>query len=301
MPLTNAADAGDPRRRGAALALVDVGAEVGGVRQPGVAEMREPERCSRRCRASCNGCRRVLVTVPGAMHGDSRTAPVRPPPGPVPPGSGAAGPGISPQHELESPPAASSKMTISSRPPLNAWDAVILGTQVFRKASAAGEPAGLAVGAVGVMPVVAQVGRDEGVVACARDARRGPRAASSRLTTWLSHDAGVVDDRVEIDERVVAGRVHVGRRRRLGVVGPADHRMTAGGRLAGRISAHVLVVVAPGQAVRASSWAGERRAHRRGTRSRCPAAGRTSPAAPRRRSWRTRRSRPASTGWAPGR
>ena len=80
------------------------------------------------------------MTVPGAMHGESITAPVRPPPGPVPPGSGAAGPGISPQHELESPPADSSKMTISRPSSLNACDAVIFGTQVFRKASARGSP-----------------------------------------------------------------------------------------------------------------------------------------------------------------
>ena len=42
----------------------------------------------------------------------------------------------------------------------------------------------------------------------------------------------VVDDRVEVDERVVAGRVLVGRGRRLGLVAGADRRVAAGGRFA---------------------------------------------------------------------
>lgn len=39
----------------------------------------------------------VVLTVPGAMWGDSRTAPTRPPPGPKIPGSGEPGQGSSPR------------------------------------------------------------------------------------------------------------------------------------------------------------------------------------------------------------
>jgi hypothetical protein len=38
------------------------------------------------------------VTLPGAMNGDNSTEPVRPPPGPVMPGSGVLGPVGSAQH-----------------------------------------------------------------------------------------------------------------------------------------------------------------------------------------------------------
>jgi hypothetical protein len=38
-----------------------------------------------------------VLTVPGLMNGDSSTAPTLPPPGPVMPGEGDPGPGISPQ------------------------------------------------------------------------------------------------------------------------------------------------------------------------------------------------------------
>ena len=98
------------------------------------------------------------MTVPGAMQGDSITAPVRPPPGPVPPGCGAVGPGISPQHELESPPVASSKMTMSSPSSLKACDAVIRGTQVFRNASAAGRPPGWPLAQVASWPSLHRLG-----------------------------------------------------------------------------------------------------------------------------------------------
>ena len=69
---------------------------------------------------------------------------------------------------------------------------------------------------------------------------------------------GVVDDRVEVDERVVAGGVLVGRRLGLGAVRAADRRVAAlvGSRLG---SAPMLVVVVPpgeagGGQLRAIVW-----------------------------------------------
>lgn len=80
----------------------------------------------------------VALTVPGAMNGESRTAPTSPPPGPVMPGRGESpGPGCSPQQDEESDcgPSDSSKVT-SSRPfCLNAGEFVISGTHVYRNVS----------------------------------------------------------------------------------------------------------------------------------------------------------------------
>src|SRR5438128_9424231 len=69
------------------------------------------------------------------MYGDSSTAPTLPPPGPVMPGKGDAGPGVSPQHASVSELPASSQMISSSPFFLNASEPVIFGTQVSRKAS----------------------------------------------------------------------------------------------------------------------------------------------------------------------
>src|SRR5712691_4003447 len=69
------------------------------------------------------------------MNGESSTAPTLPPPGPVIPGNGEAGPGVSPQHDSASELPASSKMISSSPLLLNASEPVIFGTQVSRKAS----------------------------------------------------------------------------------------------------------------------------------------------------------------------
>src|SRR6266480_1729678 len=78
---------------------------------------------------------KIPGTVPGLMNGDSSTAPVLPPPGPVTPGNGEEGPGVSPQQASVSELPASSKVISSSPSRLNAAEAVILGTQVSRKAS----------------------------------------------------------------------------------------------------------------------------------------------------------------------
>jgi len=75
------------------------------------------------------------LIVPGLMNGDSSTAPTLPPPGPVTPGNGEEGPGVSPQQASVSELPASSKMISSSPFRLNASEDVILGTQVSRKAS----------------------------------------------------------------------------------------------------------------------------------------------------------------------
>ena len=77
----------------------------------------------------------MVLTVPGLMNGESSTAPTRPPPGPVMPGSGEPGPGSSPQQASVSEFAASSKV-ISIRPfSRYACEAMIFGTHVSRKAS----------------------------------------------------------------------------------------------------------------------------------------------------------------------
>src|SRR5690348_9258090 len=71
------------------------------------------------------------------MNGERRTAPTRPPPRPVMPGSGLSGPGPSPQHADESDcgPPDSSKLITRSPSCLNAAELVINGTQVDRKLS----------------------------------------------------------------------------------------------------------------------------------------------------------------------
>ena len=133
-----ARDTLDCKRRGAdaavggsgrrpAGAVEDVGAERGLARQRGVAEVRETEDVLDAARASSSGCR-GLRDGPGAMHGDSSTAPTSPPPGPLIPGSGLPGPGISPQQALVSLVAASSKVMISRPSWRKAGEAVICGT-----------------------------------------------------------------------------------------------------------------------------------------------------------------------------
>jgi hypothetical protein len=71
-------------------------------------------------------------------------------------------------------------------------------------------------------------------------------------------ERGVVDDRVEVDERVVAGGVLVSGGGFLRVVDRVDPWVPAFGRLASRVRAHALVVVAPGQP-RCRQLVGDRR------------------------------------------
>src|ERR1019366_2762304 len=79
------------------------------------------------------------------MHGESRTAPVSPPPGPLIPALGLLGPSISPQQELVSLLPASSKMIASSPfSVLKAGELMIFGTHVRRKLSAWVSPPGWA-------------------------------------------------------------------------------------------------------------------------------------------------------------
>ena len=74
-------------------------------------------------------------------------------------------------------------------------------------------------------------------------------------TTSASHSGRVVDDRVEVDERVVAGGVAVAGHRLLGVVGRPDRGMAADRRLPGGDVAHVLHVGLPGQmGVASAGW-----------------------------------------------
>src|SRR5271156_6818998 len=80
------------------------------------------------------------------MKGDMSTAPTSPPPvAPgVPaddPGVGLPGPAISPQHDVESP-SPSSNVVMSRPPSAYAGDAVIIGTQVERKALMPANPPG---------------------------------------------------------------------------------------------------------------------------------------------------------------
>src|SRR5438876_11831954 len=86
------------------------------------------------------------------MHGERKTAPVRPPPGPGPrpAGFGVFGPGCSLQHALpsnsdglSSSDSASSKTTIKRPRSLYAGDDRILGTQRRRNLPAALRPPGL--------------------------------------------------------------------------------------------------------------------------------------------------------------
>ena len=192
--------------------------------------------------------------------------PVRPPPGPVTPGSGAAGPGCSLQQAVASAfgplTSASSKVTIS-RPSLrNAGEWVIFGTQVDRKASMLAP----AVGGSGladardVVAVAAEVRGDEAEVGRggdrladrwrARWCPSGPRPAACPLvdpsgTTRESHRPWSVDDRVEVDERVVPGGVAVTGDGPLGLIDGAHRRVAADRGLTGRVVPHVLHVALP--------------------------------------------------------
>ena len=98
------------------------------------------------------------------------------------------------------------------------------------------EAAGLAVDARRVVAVVAEVRGDEGVVG-RRLLRPQVGGSAARGRRRCAAQVGAVDDRVEVDERVVAGRVLVADLGRLGVVLRADRRVAA-------------AVVAPGGAVR---------------------------------------------------
>ncbi len=94
------------------------------------------------------------------------------------------------------------------------------------------------------MAVVAQIRRDEGVVSCRSRAlqilRQGIQIDDVRIATGR-----VVDDRMEVDEGVVFGRVLVRGGRNQCFVRLADSRMPAGGALPPRVLAHVLHVTLP--------------------------------------------------------
>ena len=96
------------------------------------------------------------------------------------------------------------------------------------------------------MSVGAQVRRDEDVVGRGRGRCEVLREQVEVYDVCVAA-RGVVDDRVEVDERVVAGRVLVGSGRGLGVVRLADPGVAAFGCLARGIRAHALVVVPPGE------------------------------------------------------
>jgi hypothetical protein len=91
------------------------------------------------------------------------------------------------------------------------------------------------------VPVVAQVGRDEAVVGCGRLGDQiggeGAEVDHARLALRV-----VVDDRVEVHERVVPRGVLVARLGLLGVVGGVEGRVAAG-------RAHILHVALPRQAL----------------------------------------------------
>src|SRR5437879_5168050 len=120
------------------------------------------------------------------MQGESSTAPVSPPPGPLMPGRGLLGPGISPQHELVSLVEASSKMII--RRPfwfLYAGEEVILGTHSFRNCSIPAYPPGR----FGLAQVASWPSEHRSGVMNTRlgvlEARARSWASGSRFTTWL--------------------------------------------------------------------------------------------------------------------
>ena len=151
---------------------------------------------------------------------------------------------------------------------LNAGDARIFGTHVCEERVGRHRPAGLAVDARLVVAVVAEVRRDVRRGSASSPPTQVGVSASSRRRS-ASHSRRV-DDRVEVHERVVAGRVHVGLRRDHRRVRRADRRMAARLRL-GRRVADVLLVRLPGLA-RGVELVGDRLAPTSGTRSPCPSA-----------------------------
>ena len=116
---------------------------------------------------------------------------------------------------------------------------------LLEKQVGGGETARAAVDAGRVVAVLAQVRRDEDVV------RGGGNALQVGGELGQRHHVPVaarrIDDRVEVDERVVAHRVLVAGAGLLGRVGRADRRVTAGPGLGRRVP-HVLHVALPGAA-----------------------------------------------------
>src|SRR5664280_1488173 len=111
------------------------------------------------------------------------------------------------------------------------------------------------------MAVVAQVGGDEAEVGRGgyrlevggKPGGAGRRAGGEAAGGGPQRDdvgvaeLRVVDDRVEVDERVVTGGIAVARDRFFGEVGRADGGMAADSGLPGGDVAHVLHVALPGQ------------------------------------------------------
>src|SRR3954470_5264942 len=93
-------------------------------------------------RSSEEGLDVTSDTVPGAMNGESNTAPIRPPPGPFHPGLFVFGPGCSLQHAVASSPIDSSKVMTSRPLARNAGELVMMGTQCRRNRSAETRPPG---------------------------------------------------------------------------------------------------------------------------------------------------------------
>ncbi len=173
-----------------------------------------------------------------------------PPPGPFRPWSREFGPCGTKQQASE-PDSDSSKVTIEQPVSLVRLRLQDPGHPLPQEVVDAGIAAALrGVRAHLVVAVAAQIGRDEAVVAGAL------RLAEIVAQLLQVHDVGgaggaVVDDRVEVHERVVPGRVLVGRRGLLSGVGGPDRRVRTGGApVPGRVLAHVLHVAAPGLARR---------------------------------------------------
>ena len=162
------------------------------------------------------------------------------------------------------------------------------------------EPAGtVGVLARGIVAVAAHVGSDEDVV-------RGRLGLLEGVGEQLEvHNVAVavgvaIDDRMEVDERVVAGGVlSIGRGGALGLVLGPDRRMSARPRLAARIRAHALVVIAPPQAG-PLDLVGDRLDRLRIRRSLFRSAPAHAARSCRVRSCRRSGSRPGSAGWEPG-
>ena len=192
------------------------------------------------------------------------TAPTKPPPGPLMPGFGDAGPGCSLQQALVSRVGSSASSKVISRRPslLKAGDEVIFGTHCERNASmfapTEAPPRWLIHGKS--CPSLQRLGvmkEKFGVVDM--DLRsREPRLAGkgafrhgSRRRAQ-SDDVGiavgtVVDNRVKVDKRIVTSCVAVSWDGVLALICRADHGMAASRRRQGGVVTHVLHVTLPGQ------------------------------------------------------
>src|SRR6185437_5893315 len=125
---------------------------------------------------------------PGAMNGDSSTAPMRPPPGPFTPGRSTLGPDGSAQHEVASMLSASSNVTISRPSFTYAGELVMRGTHVERNSFADTRPPGSPFLHGRSWPSWQRLGTMNEKLGV-RDAERSAPSSSVSGTTFFAHEA----------------------------------------------------------------------------------------------------------------